>query len=168
MAVEQDNGAIVRRFMDLVWNGGELSAIDDLVDDDFTNFGVRRPGGHAAMRHIVTVWRTAFPDLHYEIQEEIVHDDKVVHRVILRGTHLGEFQPGVGPARIMGAMAPTGRSFEADQIHIYRVQDGKIVEHAASRNDLLLLNQLGLVSGTQPITEVAWRKPVTPGAAPSR
>ena len=39
MAVEQDNGAIVRRFMDLVWNRGELSAIDDLVDDDFTNFG---------------------------------------------------------------------------------------------------------------------------------
>jgi predicted ester cyclase len=168
VAVEQDNGAIVRRFMDRVWNGGELSAIDDLVDDDFTNFGVRRPGGHAAMRHIVTVWRTAFPDLRYEIQEEIVHDDKVVHRVILRGTHLGEFRQGVGPGRIMGAMAPTGRSFEADQIHIYRVEGGKIVEHAASRNDLLLLNQLGLVSGTQPITEATWRKPATPGAAPGR
>ena len=68
MAFEQDNGAIVRRFTDLVWNRGDLSAIDDLVDDDFTNFGVRRPGGHAGMRHIVTVWRTAFPDLHFEIQ----------------------------------------------------------------------------------------------------
>jgi predicted ester cyclase len=92
----------------------------------------------------------------------------VVHRVILRGTHLGEFRQGVGPGRIMGAMAPTGRSFEADQIHIYRVEGGKIVEHAASRNDLLLLNQLGLVSGTQPITEATWRKPATPGAAPGR
>ena len=55
MAVEQGNGAIVRRFLDLVWNRGELSAIDDLVDDEFTNFGVRLPGGHAGMRHIVTV-----------------------------------------------------------------------------------------------------------------
>ena len=166
MALEQDNGAIVRRFMNLVWNDGELSAIDDLVDDDFTNFGVRRPGGHAAMRHIVTAWRTAFPDLRYEIQEEIVHGDKVVHRVMLRGTHLGEFPPGVGPARIMGGDAATGRSFEADQIHIYRVKGGKIVEHAASRNDLLMLNQLGLISGTEPVTETSWRKPVTPGAAP--
>ena len=61
------------------------------------------------MRHIVTVWRTAFPDLQYEIQEEIVHDDKVVTRVLMRGTHLGEFQQGVGPGRIMGTMAPTGR-----------------------------------------------------------
>lgn len=168
MAVEQDNGAIVRRFLDLVWNRGELSAIEDLVDDEFTNFGVRRKGGHAGMRHIVTVWRTAFPDLHYEIQEEIVHEDKVVTRVLMRGTHLGEFQEGVGPGRIMGTMAPTGRSFEADQIHIWRVQGGKIVEHAASRNDLLLVNQLGLVSGTQPITEATWRKPVTPGLGPSR
>jgi len=27
--------------LDLVWNRGDFSAIDDLVDDDFTNFGVR-------------------------------------------------------------------------------------------------------------------------------
>jgi hypothetical protein len=68
----------------------------------------------------------------------------------------------------MGAMPPTGRSFEADQIHIHRVEDGKIVEHAATRNDLLMLNQLGLVAGAEPVTEASWRKPVTPSAAPSR
>ena len=168
MGTEQDNGAIVRRLFERVWNGGDLSAIEDLVDDQFTNFGVRQPGGHAAIRHIATAWRTAFPDLHSDIQEEIVHDDKVVLRVIARGTHLGELPPGVGPARIMGAMPPTGLSFEADQIHIHRVAGGKIVEHAASRNDLLMLNQLGLVAGTEPVTEASWRKPVTPGAAPSR
>jgi len=166
MACERDNGAIVRRFFDLVWNRGDLSAIDDLVDDNFINFGVRQPGGHAAMRHIVTVWRTAFPDQRFEILEEIVDDDKVVTRGLARGTHLGEFQQGVGPGRIMGTMAPTGRSFEADQIHIWRVQGGKIVEHSASRNDLLLLNQLGFVSGTQPITEPTWRKPGAPGSVP--
>lgn len=33
MALEQDNGAIVRRFTERVWNGGDLSAIEDLVDD---------------------------------------------------------------------------------------------------------------------------------------
>ena len=79
---------------------------------------------------------------------------------LARGTHLGEFQQGVGPGRIMGIMAPTGRLFEADQSAL-RVRGGKIVEHSASRNDLLLLNQLGLVSGTQPITEATWRKPAS-------
>ena len=168
MATEQDNAAVVRRLFERVWNGGDLSAIEDLVDDRFTNFGVRQPGAHAAMRHIVTAWRTAFPDLRYEILEEIVLGDKVVHRVLLRGTHLGEFPAGVGPARIMGAMPPTGRAFEADQMHIHRVEGGKIVEHAATRNDLLMLNQLGLVSGTEPVTEASWRKPVTPAAGPGR
>jgi len=119
------------------------------------------------MRHIVTAWRTAFPDLRFEIQEEIVHDDKVVLRVMLRGTHLGEFPPGVGPARIMGAMPPTGRSFEADQIHIHRVAGGKLVEHAASRNDLLMLAQLGLLPGIKAVSEAAWRTPATPGPPPS-
>jgi hypothetical protein len=66
----------------------------------------------------------------------------------------------------MGAMPPTGRSFEVDQIHIDRVEGGKIVEHTATRNDLLMLNQLGLISGTEPVTETSWRKPVTPDAAP--
>ena len=41
MGTEQDNGAIVRRLFERVWNGGDLSAIEDLVDDQFTNFGVR-------------------------------------------------------------------------------------------------------------------------------
>ena len=166
MTVEQDNAATVRRFWDLVWNKGELSAIDDLVDDDFTNFGIRRPGGRAAVRHIVTVWRTAFPDLHFQIQEEIAHGDKVVHRVMTRGTHLGEFQQGIGPGRLMENMPPTGRSFEADQIHIHRVQGSMIVEHAATRNDLLMLSQLGLLPGIQPVSEASWREQAAPASAP--
>jgi predicted ester cyclase len=166
MVIEHNNAAIVRRFWDLVWNQGELSAVDELLDDDFTNFGIRRPGGRAGVRHIVTVWRTAFPDLHFQIQEEIVHDDKVVHRVLARGTHRGEFRPGIGPGRIMGAMAPTGRSFEADQIHIHRVHGGLIVEHAATRNDLLMLSQLGLLPGIEPVSQATWRQPVAPGSVP--
>jgi ketosteroid isomerase-like protein len=167
MAAEQDNAAVVRRFWDQVWNKGELSAIDELVDDDFTNFGIRRPGGHAAVRHIVTVWRTAFPDLHFEIQEELACHDAVVHKVMARGTHLGEIQPGIGPGRVLDVTPPTSRSFEADQIHIHKVRGGKIVEHAATRNDLLMLSQLGLLPGIRPVSEATWRAQVIPGSAPS-
>jgi predicted ester cyclase len=166
MAAEQDNAAIVRRFWDLVWNSGDLTAIDGLVDDHFTNFGIARPGGHAALRHIVTAWRTAFPDLHMEVQEEIACGDAVVHRVLARGTHLGEFPPGIGPGRVLDAMPPTGRSFEADQIHIHKVCGGKITGHAATRNDLLMLSQLDLLPGIEPVSEAAWRTQLTPDARP--
>ena len=162
MTAEQDNATVVRRFWDLAWNGGELSAIEELVDDDFTNFGIRRPGGHAAVRHIVTAWRTAFPDLQMEVEEEIACGDTVVHRVTARGTHLGEFPPGIGPGRVLDAMAPTGRSFEADQMHIHRVRGGKITEHAGTRNDLLMPSQLGLLPGIKAVSEAAWRTQLTP------
>jgi hypothetical protein len=84
-----------------------------------------------------------------------------------RGTHLGEFPPGIGPGRILDAMAPTGRSFEADQIHIHWVRGGKIAGHAATRNDLLMLSQLGLLPGIKPVSEAAWRTQVIPGPAPT-
>jgi hypothetical protein len=55
MATEQHSeAAIVRRLWD-IWSGGDLVAIDDLVDDGFTNFGIRRSGGRAGMR--IIVWR---------------------------------------------------------------------------------------------------------------
>jgi ketosteroid isomerase-like protein len=166
MATAQDNAAIVRRFWDLVWNSGDLTAIGRLVDDDFTNFGIRRPGGHAALRYIVTAWRTAFPDLRMQVEEEIACGDTVVHRMLARGTHLGEFPAGIGPGRVLDAMAPTGRSFQADQIHIHQVRDGKITGHAATRNDLLMLSQLGLLPGIEPVSEASWRTQLTPDARP--
>ena len=43
---------------------------------------------------------------------------------------------------------------------------GKLVQHAASRNDLLMLSQLGLLAGIKPVSEAAWRTPVTPGPPP--
>lgn len=165
MTVEQDNAAVVRRYWDLVWNQGELSAVDELIDDEFTNFGIRQPGAHDAVRHIVTAWRTAFPDLRVEIQEEIAYGDAVVHRVMARGSHLGEFPPGIGPGRVLDVMPPTGRTFEADQIHIHHVRDGRITGHAATRNDLLMLSQLGLLPGIEPVSEAAWRTQLTGGAA---
>jgi ketosteroid isomerase-like protein len=166
VASDEDSAAVVRRFWDRVWNNGELRAIDELVEDDFTNFGIRRPGGHAAVRHIVTAWRTAFPDLHMEVQEEIVCGDAVVHRIMARGTHLGEFPPGIGPGRVLDAMPPTGRSFEADQIHVHHVTGGRITGHAATRNDLLMLSQLGLLPGIGPVSEADWRTQLTPDSRP--
>jgi hypothetical protein len=40
---------------------------------------------------------------------------------------------------------PTGRTFEVQQIHMYRVLDGKIAEHFANRDDIRMIRQLGLL-----------------------
>ena len=43
------------------------------------------------------------------------------------------------------AMAPTGKGFSAHQSHWFRVEDGKLVEHWATREDLPTMLQLGII-----------------------
>jgi ketosteroid isomerase-like protein len=58
---------------------------------------------------------------------------------------------GIGtPAQVAGAAvpgpngrAPTGRRFEAEQVHIWRAADGRLAEHRMFRDDLGTLRQLG-------------------------
>ncbi len=92
--------------------------------------------GERSTRSSPVRWlRDAFSDLHYDIQDEIVAGDKVVVRVISSGRHTGEF---IG-------FSPTGKTFDPQQIHIYRIADGKIIEHWSSRDDLSQGIQLGLI-----------------------
>jgi predicted ester cyclase len=80
--------------------------------------------------------RTAFPDIHFTVEDLIAEDDKVVVRVTFRGTHQGIF---------MG-IAPTGRQVTGIGVELARLADGKIVEEGWHCYDLLhLLEQLGVV-----------------------
>ena len=91
------------------------------------------PGPEGA--NVVLRWlRGAFADLSYEICDAFGDGDRVAVRLITRGTHTGEF---------MGT-PPTGRRFEIEAIHIFRIQDGKVAEHWAKRDDVGLARQLGL------------------------
>ncbi len=88
------------------------------------------PDGANAVLHWL---RGAFNDLSYEVQDAFGTADRVAARVTTRGTHTGEF---------MGK-APTGKRFEIDSIHIYRIENGKVAERA-KRDDLGMAEQLGL------------------------
>ena len=52
----------------------------------------------------------------------------------MHGRHLGEFL----------GHPPTGREFATKQIHIYRLQGGKVIEPWSVRDDLGQTLQLGL------------------------
>jgi predicted ester cyclase len=80
-------------------------------------------------------FRGAFPDFRMEIVELIAEGDKVVAHVRCSGTHEGEWlgQP------------PTGRRFEdVDEIYIFEVRDGRLIDAVAVEDNLSRLPQLGL------------------------
>src|SRR5215469_2603092 len=97
------NKAIVIQLYEEMFHQGNLAIADELIAPDCINHEVP-PGmnnrGPESARQVVTMLRTAFPDLHCTIEELVAEGDTVAARVTLSGTHLGPF---IG-------IAPTGRS----------------------------------------------------------
>jgi predicted ester cyclase len=141
MSVEENKRSVEHTFTRL-FNHGELALADELVSAEFLNHDAPPdvPRGPVGLRHMVTLLRTAFPDIHYETEEIIGEDDKVVARTRMSGTQSGPFF----------GIPPTGKRVELEQIHIVRFKNGKAVEHRAVRDELGMMRQLGLIPAGDP------------------
>ena len=74
----------------------------------------------------------------------VAEGEDVVVRCKVSGIHLGTGRLAVNGGLLVG-VPPTGRRFEVQHIHWYKVRDGKIVDHRANRDDIGLMQQLGLL-----------------------
>ncbi len=82
---------------------------------------------------VVKMWRTAFPDFHFRIEDVIVSGNKVVLRIPFSGTHEGPFQ----------GIAPTGRKVDVTETLIVRVENGLIAEMWEDYDEYGMRLQLG-------------------------
>ena len=136
---EEKNTAAVKRFYGEVMNKGNLKAIDELVADNFVDHYVpdpKMPGNKAGLNQMMTMMRTAFPDLQTTIDDMIAKGDKVWVYSTMRGTNKGEF---------MG-MPATGKKIDVKGVDIVRFVDGKAVEHWGLNDDYTMMQQLGVIS----------------------
>jgi len=76
------------------------------------------------------------PDLHMTVEAIVAEGDTVAVRILSEGTNLGPLN---------GVMPPKGKRFSARQSHWFRVEDGKLAEHWATREDLPAMLQLGVL-----------------------
>jgi lactoylglutathione lyase len=63
----------------------------------------------------------------------VVAGGRAAVRLRVRGLHVG---PHAG-------IPPTGRTVEWDEIHLWRLEDGRVIEHWACRDDLAALRRMG-------------------------
>ena len=142
--MSEANKELVRRHFEAIWNQRDLALADELMAEDYLEhalapFGQTEPGrvnGPAATRQ-TTGWLLAqFPDLRMTIEAMVAEGDTVAVRVLSEGTNLGPLN---------GVVPPTGKRFAARQSHWFRVQDGRLAEHWATREDLVAMLQLGVV-----------------------
>jgi steroid delta-isomerase-like uncharacterized protein len=143
--MSEDNKAVVRRFIEEVWNNGNLDAIDELISEDHVDHDPAQadsPGGREGVRAFVQMYRTAYPDTHIELGEMVAEGDLVAGSWTATGTHQGE---------LMG-IAPTGRSITVSGMGMDRIRDGRIVESWANYDALGMLAQLGAIPAPEGAT----------------
>jgi steroid delta-isomerase-like uncharacterized protein len=112
-------------------------SIDELVEPDAT---IRTPlpgdaTGAQVLKQVWSVLLRAFPDLQLDVKDLIGEDDKVVARIVVTGTHRGDY---------MG-VAPTGKSIAYDEIFIFRFANGRVVETWGVVDVYAQMKQLGVI-----------------------
>ena len=94
--------------------------------------------------HSTALWlRAAFAGLHYEIHHALTDGDLVAVNSTMNGRHVAQFVLYRDDGEVDTAFPPTGKSFAMAQTHWFRIQDGKVIEHWAVRDDLGQAKQLG-------------------------
>jgi predicted ester cyclase len=147
VSTTEENKAQFRRAYEEVLNRGELSGVDELIAPEFLNHEAPpgRDRGPESMRGLANMLRTAFPDLHFEIEELVAEGDIVAGRLTMSGTHDGP---------LMG-MPPTGRAVRQDHMHFVRYREGKAVEHWGVRDELGMMQQMGIMPASEPSEEAS-------------
>ena len=133
---EEGNKAVALRYVEEVWNRHDLDAIDGLVWPDYLNHAARTEEyQHGGAKPAVEWLLSVFPDHRFEVEDTAADGRTVAIRGTMRATHEGD---------LMG-VAPTGKRVAAQQSHWFGVVGGKITEHWAVRDDLSMLQQLGVI-----------------------
>jgi steroid delta-isomerase-like uncharacterized protein len=112
------NCVVVNRFIEEGINLGKLDSIAQFVWEDVVE-QVPFPGqgpGLEGLKDVLRGLRSAFPDLHFSVEEQIAEGDKVLTRFEWTGTHQSDF---------LGVPA-TGRSVKVWGMVLDRLQDGRI------------------------------------------
>jgi steroid delta-isomerase-like uncharacterized protein len=147
MAATEDNSALVRRFIEEIFNQGNLAVAGEILSPDYMHhdpttkeFG----SGIEGFKQMITLYRQAF-DLQIILEDQVAAGDKVADRWTGHGTHQGAFL----------GLAPSGKKISATGISIHRIAEGRIAETWNNYDALGIFQQLGIIP--QPGTSGAGR-----------
>lgn len=130
----EQNKELVRHYFEGWANRGDPAVADALIA---TNVVLRNPPAvvHslAEYKQGMTTFHTAFPDLHFTIEDEVAEGNKVAVRWTLRATHRGEYQ----------GRPPTGKAVTVTGISIFQIANGKIQDITVNMDRLGQFQQLG-------------------------
>jgi predicted ester cyclase len=133
MSIES-NRALARRFIEEIFVAGHADAVDGLVTADFVSHGL--PGtGPEVMKSAIARVMPALSDASMDIHDVVGEGDRVAVRLTSTAVQSGTF---------MG-MPPTNKRYTIEELHLFRITDGRVAEHWHQGDMLGMMRQLGLM-----------------------
>jgi predicted ester cyclase len=131
-----ENLAVVRRMFE-VFLTGKTDSLEQIIAPNWANHDPNLPPleGLQGAKQLVSMWRTAFPDLKFTFEDTLAEGDKVAMRFRLVGKNTGAFMN----------MPATGKSVDGTGTGIFRVVNGKLTDNWVNFDALGLMQQLGFV-----------------------
>src|SRR3990172_9262709 len=138
------NKIVSRRFLKEIFGQGKLTVAGEIIAPNHVNSGPGAlpglPPGPEGSKQIVMVYRNAFPDIQFTIDEQIAEGDKVVTRWSAHGTHKGE----------LAGIPPTGKSSTVTGMGVDRIVNGKIVERWGIFDQFGMMQKMCVIPKPEP------------------
>jgi steroid delta-isomerase-like uncharacterized protein len=126
--MSEENKAIARRVYEII-STGDFERAEEIVNPDVADnecpLERGRPKLIDTFKETFSEAREAFPDIRVTVEDLVAEGDRVAARVTMRGTHQRDFQ----------GLAPTGKRVQVRAIDMFRISNGKIVEHWGHADD---------------------------------
>jgi predicted ester cyclase len=137
--VSESNKQVVLRFIEEAVLGGNAAVVDELCAPDAVNHGAsaNHKVGIEGLKRVVAFSRNAQPDQRWTWKAVVAEEDLVVVYGVREATWQGE--------KFRGLATPKGKHIAVELAHMFRLRAGKIVEHWVVRDDLGMMQQLGVI-----------------------
>ncbi len=145
--MSEANKALVRRYYRELMSEGNLAFVDEFMGPEFifTSPTYPEPYQGAEFKNLVSMLRSAFPDLHFTVEHLLAQGDTVVSHWTALGTHTGS-----SFHTLVGEIPPKGKPFAVDGMSWLRIVNGKFVEARINEDTLGLLQQIGTLPTADP------------------
>jgi steroid delta-isomerase-like uncharacterized protein len=138
----ETNKALTRNFMERAFNQGDLAIVDEALAPEGVDHQEPLGTNFAAhLKEVITMLRTGFPDLHFEIHEMLAEGELVAFRSTMTGTHRGPFH----------GLPPTGKPVSVAHMHFVHFVDGKTSDLWHVWDTAGLMRQLGTAAHPQAV-----------------
>lgn len=129
------NIALIKNFYSAA-SAGDFKALAALMSADVQEtFGTQTTRGPQGVINNITGITSAFPDMQLRVDSLIAQGDQIVARWSANGTHKGAF---VGIPATQKRVNTTG-------VDMFRIKDGKVVEHQSYIDLLRLLEEMEII-----------------------